>query len=146
MKCKCFNFLGFRKDQLLSKPIVALIVLMSLFSLSNAQITVNGGGSYATIQAAINAAASGDVIDVPPGIYTEELSIVSKSLTLNGANAAIPAGNAPGVRGAESEIIGRMLVSGNTFDLTVSGFTLRPNTNSQCIVLYCITVMPEPMC
>ena len=53
---------------------------------------------YTTIQAAIDAANSGDTIIVAAGSYEEEV-IVDKPLTLLGANAGIPG---TGTRGPES--------------------------------------------
>jgi hypothetical protein len=51
----------------------------------NPPITVCAtGADYSTIQAAINAASSGDTIDICAGTYTEDLDI-TQSVTLNGA-------------------------------------------------------------
>ena len=41
-------------------------------------------GSYATVQAAVDAAASGDVIAIAPGTYVENVRIAGKDLTLLG--------------------------------------------------------------
>ena len=39
---------------------------------------------YTTIQAAVNAAAAGDEIQIAPGVYTEQAIIDRKNLTLTG--------------------------------------------------------------
>src|SRR5512140_553323 len=46
-------------------------------------------GGYPTIQAAINAAASGDEILIAPGVYTQQAVISHKNLTLTGAPGAV---------------------------------------------------------
>ena len=49
--------------------------------------TINVPADYATIQAAITAAISGDVILVAAGVYAEAITIDNKSLTIQGAGA-----------------------------------------------------------
>jgi len=44
---------------------------------------------YATIQAAVDAASSGDTIHIAPGVYTEQTTITDKDLTLIGRPGAI---------------------------------------------------------
>ena len=44
---------------------------------------------YATIQAAVNAASDGDVIRIAPGVYKEQVQIISKTLTLVGQPGTI---------------------------------------------------------
>ena len=60
---------------------------------------------YATIQAGINAAATGGKVMVDAGAYTGAISL-SKAITLDGANAGVSANNGTTVasRGAESVI------------------------------------------
>jgi hypothetical protein len=44
----------------------------------------NGANSFASIQAAINAASEGNTINVEPGIYSESVTIEINNLTING--------------------------------------------------------------
>lgn len=103
--------------------ILFMFLLMFVTLKSTAQITINGSGSYTTIQAAINAASSGDVIDVPAGTYVENL-ISTKNLTLRGANVGISAGNNPGIRGAETILDGRIQLNLGLTEFTIDGFTI----------------------
>jgi len=50
-----------------------------------AQSTINVPADYSTVQAAINAASSGDEIIIAAGTYNEDLSINGKDLTVTGA-------------------------------------------------------------
>ena len=47
-------------------------------------ILLVGNGGYATIQAAVNAAADGDIIEIAAGTYTENVTITGKALTIDG--------------------------------------------------------------
>jgi Chlamydia polymorphic membrane protein (Chlamydia_PMP) repeat len=48
-----------------------------------------GGCSYSTIQAAVNAAVPGDVIDIRAGSYTEDVEVTVAGLTITGAGAGL---------------------------------------------------------
>jgi len=89
---------------------VATLLFLSLFlsaSASAATLIVDDdsacpGAAFTTIQAAINAAAPLDTIQVCAGTYAEQIS-VNKALTLLGPNAAINPNT--GIRVAEATII-----------------------------------------
>jgi hypothetical protein len=82
---------------------------------------------FCTIQAAINAATDGDVIEVSAGNYPENLNI-NKNLTINGPNAGV-SGSA--VRGAEAVILdGKVDILGNN-TVVFDGFhVLQTNTST----------------
>ncbi len=96
-------------------------------------------GTYATIQAAIDAAVDGNTIKAVAGTYNENLN-VNKDVTIIGANDGI-AGN--GVRGAETNINGQIVIAvdGVTIDgvrvigsgpgaLGTTGIVVNPGSDS----------------
>ncbi|MCB9833059.1 MAG: hypothetical protein H6807_11360 [Planctomycetes bacterium] len=71
------------------RPHHALLALVLLSSTISGQITVNGSGSFSTIQLAIDAAPNGATIDLPPGTYVENLHIVGKHLAIQGSGPGV---------------------------------------------------------
>lgn len=66
---------------------------------------------HATLGAAIDAASEGEIIELAPGVYTEEVS-VTKAVTIRGAKHGVAAGSSPGDRGSnESIVVGGFIVS-----------------------------------
>ena len=99
------------------------------------------GCDFATIQAAILAAAAGDTITVAAGTYSETL-VVNKSVTLLGANAGISPNT--GSRGLESVIVGQSTggypaVQVTAADVTLDGFDVR-NISGTSASLYDIRI------
>src|SRR3954468_1360786 len=93
---------------------------------------VGNATNYATIQAAINVAASGAVINVDPGTYIEQITI-SKPLTLRGSQAGIDARST--TRKNEAILTGIKVTSGVTnalkisaSNVTIDGFTIQGQT------------------
>lgn len=77
---------------------------------------------YATIQAAINAATAGDVIEAGAATYNETVTI-DKALTVRGPNHAV-AGS--GTRAAEAIVTGGFVMNGVS-NVTISGFSVTGN-------------------
>ena len=102
---------------LLSLVLVLGLIFGSLprETVSAAGLCVNPGGTagcYATIGAAVSAAAAGDTITVAAGTYSENV-LVNKSLTLSG-NGAVIDGNGAGV-----------VVVITADNVTLEGFTIQ---------------------
>jgi hypothetical protein len=96
---------------------VLLVLLLGFTSGLFAQITIDGSGSYATIQSAIDAAPAASVIAVPAGTYNENITI-SKSLTITGAGRTST--TIVGQTGAEATVG----VNGPLTGFTLEGFTI----------------------
>ncbi|MDP3582956.1 MAG: hypothetical protein Q8S39_13570, partial [Ignavibacteria bacterium] len=109
--------------------VFSLLLLFATMSFSQVvNLTNPGAGPYATIQLAIDNAATvnGDIISVSAGSYPHGVN-VTKSLTFRGANFGV-AGNA--VRGAESIIDGTdavmdmgFIIALPSLTVTIDGFT-----------------------
>lgn len=103
----------------------SLLLIATISQLASANtLCVNPGGSkgcYATIQSAVNAASSNDVINVSAGVYAEAV-VIGKPLALLGAGAEhsiIDANNLP------NGILVDGLNNPGLHDVTVSGFTVK---------------------
>lgn len=77
---------------------------------------------FSTIQEAIDRASAGNTIRIAPGTYAGQVT-VDKDLTIEGANAGIAAGSAPGMRVAETIIEGGFAVT--AAGATLDGLTVR---------------------
>jgi len=114
--------------------VLTAILVVSVFAVMPVSAaTINVPEDYSTIQAAIDAASSGDTIIVAAGTYNEEIKIMDKSLTLLGAQADVPI--VEGEReGEESIIRGRgtgprypyswCVVRIQHSDVVINGFTI----------------------
>jgi parallel beta-helix repeat protein len=71
--------------------VLFLTALLGISGVWGTTLNVGAGQTYMTIQAAINAASDGDVIQIDAGTYTEALT-VGKSLTFIGAGTTEPGG------------------------------------------------------
>ncbi|MFN8246058.1 MAG: T9SS type A sorting domain-containing protein [Ferruginibacter sp.] len=91
---------------------------------------------FASIQFAINSAATGDTLYVDAGTYTETILDINKSLVIRGAKFGIPAGPAavPVNRGTnESVIIGGVYYGQSIDNISFDGFTVNTGINARGI-------------
>jgi hypothetical protein len=82
---------AFLKQTRLNLCVVALIGLVLAGAGNVRAADLHVPADYATIQAAVDAAASGDTIHIAPGVYKEQADIVDKDLTLIGRGAVLRA-------------------------------------------------------
>ena len=122
--------------------IVTIAVSQStIFQTSNAASALIVPTYFPTIQAAINAASSSNMIKVLPGIYTEQLTI-GKNLILVGSGAKSTIIKAPaGVQ--PSEILegkANIIELSNNAKVTMKGFTIAGPDGSNCDNLFGVTI------
>lgn len=122
--------------------LAALVCLVSLASFARASaaktllVAVNKTtcptATYTSIQAAVNAASSGDTIRICPGVYVEQISI-DKSLTLNAESGAIlmPSSLASNTTSlSDSSPLAVALLVANTTNVTISGLIVDGTNNA----------------
>ncbi len=83
-------------------------------------VDASGGGDYTTIQAAVDAANSGDTIYVYAGTYNENVEI-NKNLTLTGQNKDTTIIDG----GKSGHVVYVYGTIGNVIEIQISGFTIR---------------------
>ena len=106
--------------------------------------------SYATIQAAVNAAPAGGTVTVDAGSYAETVT-VNKSLTIQGAEAGVDArGNVRRETGAETVLTGATTSAGvgagfyvTANDVTIDGFTVQGETSQDLTLGAGIVIAPS---
>lgn len=79
---------------MLSRTLLFAAVAWSLAA-SAADLQVGPGQPYATIQAAVDAAAAGDTISVDAGTYPEQVIVVARDLFIRGAGTGVTVIEAP---------------------------------------------------
>ncbi|MFZ1629937.1 MAG: hypothetical protein WAV70_13495, partial [Anaerolineae bacterium] len=103
--------------------LLAALLTLAIFPLAWAagtQIVVCAtGGDYTTIQAAVNAASSGDVITVCAGLYQENI-VLHAGVSIQGAGS-----DATIVDGGATQSVVRALTADIGASTMVSGLTLR---------------------
>ena len=107
--------------------------IVSSIQLYSATLTVcSSGCDYSTIAAAITAAASGDIIDIQVGTYTEAALTISKDLTIHGQGPSSTIVQAAATRDAASDGV-FIINEGYTVtikDLTVQNGNTDPDNGS----------------
>lgn len=97
-------------------------------------VDASGGADFTSIQAAVDAASAGDIIEVAPGTYAESIS-VDKQLTIRGdpgSSAAGSGSDAPVIAGG-SESYG-FLVKANADGTTITGFEISDYPNAILVI------------
>jgi parallel beta-helix repeat protein len=100
---------------------LVLLVMLLAFTTSSWAATLKVPLNYSTIQAAVNAASGGDVVEVSNGTYTENVTIPGGK---NGLSVVAAAGNSPVLEGAAlgSHKVGFRIYSDF---ITIKGFTIQ---------------------
>ena len=100
--------------------LLAGLIFVCLHLAANAQRTIRVPADQPTVQAAINAAATGDTVLVAPGTYYENLTIDTRQITLTSSDGV----SKTILDGSSSGIV--LKITNNTnLNTTVSGFTIQ---------------------
>ena len=106
------------------------IILAALIALPTQADELFVPAQYPTVQAAIEAAANGDVITISPGTYREYLDTLGKAVTLRSTDPDDPSVVASTVLSADTDLDGigescvLWAISGETLATTIDGLTI----------------------
>ena len=104
---------------LLWAGMLVLAVCLPAHAAGNVITVCEAGGDYTTIQAAVNAASSDDIVSVCPGVYQENIVLRARvSIQGEGSDVTI-------VDGGATQSVVRSLTADIGSDTIVSGLTLR---------------------
>jgi len=101
-----------------------IFILVAPLGATTIIVDQNGGGQFTTIQAAINAASSGDTVKVWPGTYSSEQVNLNKNITLMGSgyeNTIITGGFNPTVLMSSGKFQWFMISSSGGRGIVLSG-------------------------
>ena len=116
--------------------LILIVLTCSIGLAATAQAaTINVPDDYSTIQAAVNAAAPGDTINVAARTYTEQV-IVSKNLTLVGAGAGATTIQAPAVLADDPDGAKTIVLFTGAITAEISGFTIQGPVNGLNFGIY----------
>lgn len=93
-----------------SKSAVAGLAFALVAATSGRAAVIHVPADYPTIQAAVDAAVSGDEIQIADGVYTGQVEIVHKDLTLSGSPGAVLRAT-PGMEFSLAPVVGNFAVS-----------------------------------
>ena len=99
---------------------------ISANTFDNAAINTRNGFVHTTIQNAIDAASSGDTLNVLAGTYIEELSL-NKQISLLGEQVGV---DGRGRSGDESILMGNIVLEAEADDVVIDGFTLQEGASA----------------
>ena len=94
-------------------------------------ILLVGNGGYATIQAAVNAAADGDTIEIAAGTYTEDVTVTGKALTIDGVeNGSVNSVTLNGQITVAGTLIGAFAITDLNINATGKDYGVSVTANS----------------
>jgi hypothetical protein len=117
------------------RPLVVALAGLLAFATAGAAsaAVINVPADQPTIQAGINAASTGDVVIVASGVYVENL-VLQKNITLQGAQAGVPACNRVATETIVQPAAGGspvlLINAAGAANATVDGFTFDSNGNT----------------
>ena len=98
--------------------------LLLLAPALGAQMTLSVPAAFPTIQGAIVAAQPGDVVDVQPGTYVENIDFLGKAITVRGSGAGLSVIDG----GSNGSVV--TFQSGETSASVLEGFTITNGTGT----------------
>ena len=104
------------QEDIMEKKLI--VIFFSLILTSIYSVTLNVPGTYSTIQAGINAAVDGDIVQVAAGTYIEYINFNGKNITVKTVEGATIKGN------SVYDALSLVTFSGNENNAKLSGFHL----------------------